>query len=61
MLLNSILAGILSIKYFILGSVLAALAMSGLLLTIGSRRKKGLAVFGWQAVFFNLSGVKCFL
>ena len=61
MLLNSILAGILSIKYFILGSVLAALAMSGLLLTIGSRRKKGLSVFGWQAVFFNLTGVKCFL
>ena len=61
MLLNSILAGILSIKYFIVGSVLAALAMSVLLLTIGSRRKKGLAVYGWQALFFNMSLTDCML
>ncbi|MGN8801263.1 hypothetical protein ACTNCH_09875 [Candidatus Merdisoma sp. HCP28S3_D10] len=61
MLLNNVLAGILSIKYYIVGSVLAALAMSVLILTIGSRRKKGLAVYGWQALFFNLSLMDCML
>lgn len=61
MVLNNILAGILSIKYYILGSIIAGLAMSLLLFTIGSRRKKGLSVYGWQAIFFNLSKRDCFL
>ena len=61
MVLNSILAGILSIKYYILGSIIAGLVMSALLFTIGSRRKKGLSVYGWQAIFFNLSKRDCFL
>ena len=61
MLLNNILAGILSVKYYILGTMLLGLLLSLLLLTLGARRKKGLAVYGWQALFFNLSVKDCLL
>lgn len=61
MLLNNILAGILSIKFYILGSLAAGLGLSLLILTLGSRRKKGLTRYGWQALFFGQSGKDSFL
>lgn len=57
MTLNSILTGILSVRFYILGS----LALSLLLLVIGFRRKKELALWGWRAVLFNLSRERCLL
>lgn len=59
-MLNNVLAGILSVRAFIVFSVRICIALSFMLFTIWSNQKNNLPSFGWQALFLGLTKRKCY-